>query len=61
MCAHEMMAIDAGDGPGRTGEEALQDRRVGDLRGRRYVPSAMCASTDAPAAGLNTALSRLAP
>ncbi len=61
MCMHEMMAIDAGNGPGRTGIEGLEARRTGDLRGRRYVQSAMCASTDAPAAGLNTSLSRLAP
>ena len=61
MCMHEMMAIDAGNGAGRSGEEGLQQRQVGDLRGRRYVPSAMCAATDAPASGLNTALSRLAP
>ena len=47
--------------PGRTGIEGLEARRTGDLRGRRYVQSAMCASTDAPAAGLNTSLSRLAP
>ena len=61
MCMHEMMAIDAGTGPGRTGQEGLEARRVGDLRGRPYVQSAMCASTAAPAAGLNTSLSRLAP
>ena len=61
MCMHEMMAIDAGNGPGRTRMEGLEERRVGDLRGRRYVQSAMCAATDAPAPGLTTSLSRLAP
>ena len=61
MCMHEMMAIDAGNGPGRTGIEGLEARQRGDLRGRRYVQSAMCALDDAPAPGLNTALSRLAP
>ncbi|WP_028919056.1 ubiquinol oxidase subunit II [Pseudoxanthomonas suwonensis] len=61
MCMHEMMAIDAGKGPGRTGIEGLEARNRGDLRGRPYVQSAMCAAGDAPAAGLNTSLSRLAP
>jgi cytochrome o ubiquinol oxidase subunit 2 len=61
MCMHEMMAIDAGNGSGRTGIEGLEARQRGDLRGRSYVQSAMCAATDAPAPGLNTSLSRLAP
>lgn len=61
MCMHEMMAIDAGTGGGRSGTEGLEARQRGDLRGRPYVQSAMCASGDAPAAGLNTSLSRLAP
>ncbi|GAB3516496.1 ubiquinol oxidase subunit II [Pseudoxanthomonas daejeonensis] len=61
MCMHEMMAIDAGNGPGRSGMEGLEQRRTGDLRGRRYVQSAMCASTDAPAPGLTTALYRNSP
>ncbi len=61
MCMHEMMAIDAGAGAGRTGAEGLEARRRGDLRGRKYVQSAMCALDDAPAPGLNTSLSRLAP
>ena len=61
MCMHEMMAIDAGTGSGRTGIDGLEARQRGDLRGRRYVQSAMCALDDAPAPGLNTSLSRLAP
>lgn len=61
MCMHEMMAIDAGTGSGRTGIEGLEARRRGDVRGRKYVQSAMCALGDAPAPGLNTSLSRLAP
>jgi len=61
MCMHEMMAIDAGNGSGRTGVEGLEERRTGDLRGRMYVQSAMCAATDAPAPGLATTLSRSAP
>jgi cytochrome o ubiquinol oxidase subunit 2 len=60
MCMHEMMAIDAGNGSGRTGIEGLEARQRGDLRGRSYVQSAMCAATDAPAPGLDTTLSRLA-
>ena len=61
MCMHEMMAIDAGNGSGRTRMEGLEARSRGDLRGGRYVQSAMCASGDAPAPGLVTTLSRSAP
>ena len=61
MCMHEMMAIDAGNGAGRSGIEGLEARGRGDLRGRMYVQSGLCRSGDAPATGLNTALTRLAP
>ena len=61
MCMHEMMAIDAGQGAGRTRMEGLEARSRGDLRGRMYVQSAMCSAGDAPAAGLATTLSRSAP
>jgi len=61
MCMHEMMAVDSGKGMGRTGSEGLEARQRGDLRGRKYVQSAMCGAGDAPAAGLDTSLSRLAP
>jgi len=61
MCMHEMMAIDAGNGAGRTGMEGLEVRSRGDVRGRKFVQSAMCSSDDAPAAGLATTLSRSAP
>ena len=61
MCLHEMMAIDAGKGPGRTRMEGLEARQRGDLRGRPYVQSAMCAAGDPPTAGLAGQLSRSAP
>ncbi|MCR6686781.1 ubiquinol oxidase subunit II [Pseudoxanthomonas sp.] len=61
MCMHEMMAIDAGQGAGRTRMEGLEARSRGDLRGRMYVQSVMCNAGDAPAAGLATTLSRSAP
>jgi cytochrome o ubiquinol oxidase subunit 2 len=61
MCMHEMMSIDAGNGAGRTRMEGLEARQRGDLRGRKFVQSAMCRSDDAPAAGLVTTLSRSAP
>lgn len=60
MCMHEMMAIDAGNGAGRTRMEGLEARQRGDLRGRSYVQSAMCRAGDPPAAGLPF-LSRSAP
>ncbi|HET6396081.1 MAG TPA: ubiquinol oxidase subunit II [Pseudoxanthomonas sp.] len=61
MCMHEMMAIDAGNGPGRTRMEGLEARRRGDLRGRMYVQSSMCAAGDPPTVGLAAPLSRSAP
>lgn len=61
MCMHEMMAIDAGNGPGRTRMEGLEARSRGDLRGGLYVQSSLCAAGDAAAPGLATTLSRSAP
>ncbi len=60
MCMHEMMAIDAGNGPGRTRMEGLEARTRGDLRGRMYVQSSMCAAGDPAAPGLATTLARSA-
>ena len=48
MCMHEMMAIDAAGGRGidRNGTRTLVTRSQGDLRGGRFVSSAMCRVED---------------
>ncbi len=48
MCMHEMMTIDASGGRGidRNGTQALVARSQGDLRGGRFVSSAMCRVED---------------
>ena len=51
MCGHEMMAIDAAGGrPAATsGLASLAPRERGDLRGRPFVPSAVCTADRVPA------------
>jgi cytochrome o ubiquinol oxidase subunit II len=48
MCMHEMMAIDASGGRGidRNGTQTLVARSQGDVRGGRFVSSAMCRVED---------------
>jgi cytochrome o ubiquinol oxidase subunit II len=48
MCMHEMMAIDASGGGGldRNGSDTLVARSQGDVRGGRFVSSAMCRVED---------------
>lgn len=48
MCMHEMMAIDASGGRAieRNGSETLLARSRGDVRGSRFVSSAMCRVED---------------
>ncbi len=47
MCMHQMMAIDAAGGYGKAANASLAPRTRGDLRGRPYVPAAIC-SVPAP-------------
>ena len=59
MCAHEMMAIDAAGGrpASRSGLASLAPRNRGDLRGRPFVPSAVCSVDDVPGPAFSLALS----
>ena len=51
MCMHQMMSIDAAGGLGATAAVSLAPRTRGDLRGRPYVPAAVC-TVPAPQAPL---------
>ncbi len=59
MCAHEMMAIDAAGGRPAAGNgvAALLPRNRGDLRGRPFVPAAVCSADDVPRPAFSLALS----
>ena len=59
MCAHEMMAIDAAGGrPARqSGLTSLAPRARGDIRGRPFVPAAVCNVDEVPKPAFTLALS----
>ena len=59
MCAHEMMAIDAAGGrPARqSGLISLTPRARGDIRGRPFVPAAVCNVDEVPKPAFTLALS----